>query len=65
MADWVSEPTILCVLETTMSAPSDSAGAGSEGWKVRCAPQASSTTSGTPCACATSARPATSATAPK
>ena len=55
IADCVRLPTILCVLETTRSAPSESACSGSSSWKARCAPQASSTTSGTPCAWATSA----------
>jgi hypothetical protein len=65
IADWVRLPTILCVLEMTRSAPAASACSGSRSWNARCAPQASSTTSGTPRACATSARPRTSATAPK
>ena len=65
IADWVRLPTTLWMLEITRSAPRLSAGAGSSSWKPRWAPQASSTTSGTPCACATSVSPATSATAPK
>src|SRR3954452_13848637 len=65
MADCVKLPTTLCVLDTTRSPPSVSACAGSSSENARCAPHASSTSSGTPCACATSACPATSATAPK
>ncbi len=65
MADWVSDPTILCVLDTTRSAPTESAWSGRSSWKAMCAPHDSSTTSGTPWEWATSASPATSATAPK
>src|SRR3954462_5463856 len=65
MADCVKLPTTLCVLDTTRSAPSASACAGSSSENARCAPHASSTINGTPWACATSACPATSATAPK
>ena len=65
MADWVRLPTTLWMLEITRSAPWLRAGAGSSSWNARCAPQASSTTSGTPCEWATSASAATSATAPK
>ena len=65
MADCVRLPTILWVLEITRSAPSASAWSGRSSWKARCAPQDSSTTSGTPCECATSSSAATSAIAPK
>ena len=65
IADCVRLPTILWVLEMTRSAPADRACSGSRSWNARCAPQASSTTSGTPCAWAASAKPRTSATAPK
>ena len=40
----------------TRSAPAASACTGRSGWNARCAPQASSTTSGTPCEWATSTR---------
>ena len=65
IAAWVRLPTILWVEEVTRSAPQLSASGGRSGWKWRWAPQASSTTSGRPRSCATSARPATSAQAPK
>ena len=58
IADCVRLPTILCVLDTTRSAPAASACSGSASWNARCAPHASSTTSGTPCSCATSLKPA-------
>ncbi len=65
IADWPRLPTILCVLEITRSAPAASACSGRSSWNAMCAPQASSTTSGTSCACATSASPRTSAAEPK
>ena len=46
IAAWVRLPTILWVEEITRSAPLEIASGGSSGWKRRCAPQASSTTSG-------------------
>ena len=64
IADWVSEPTVLCVEVSTASAPRSSALAGTPGWKPKCGPQAWSTTSGTPAAWQTSAQPATSAAMP-
>ena len=50
IADWVSEPTILCVEVSTASAPCWSADGGRSGWKPKCEPHAWSTTSGTPAA---------------
>ncbi len=64
IADWVSEPTILCVEVIIASAPSASAADGSAGWKPKCGPHAWSTTSGTPAWWATAAQPATSALIP-
>ena len=64
IADWVSEPTILCVEVSTASAPCASALGGTRGWKPKCGPQDWSTTSGTPAAWHTSAQPATSAAMP-
>ena len=64
IADWVSEPTILCVEVSTASAPSASALSGTSGWKPKCGPQAWSTTSGTPASWQTSAQAATSAAMP-
>ena len=55
IADWVIEPTILWTEESTTSAPLSSAAVGSATEKCRWAPHDSSTTSGTPRACATSA----------
>ena len=55
MADWVRLPACLWVLETTRSAPGRERVPGSASLKARCAPHASSTTSGTPWACATRA----------
>ena len=64
IADWVSEPTILCVEVSTASAPCWSADGGRSGWKPKCEPHDWSTTSGTPAAAQTAAQPATSAAIP-
>ena len=64
IADWVSEPTILCVEVRTASAPCCSADGGRSGWKPKCEPHDWSTTSGTPAAAQTAAQPATSAAIP-
>ncbi len=50
IADCVRDPAILWVLVSTASAPSDSALAGTSGWKPKCGPHDWSTTSGTPAA---------------
>ena len=64
IADWVSEPTILCVEVSAASAPCCSAEGGTMRWKPKCGPHAWSTTSAAPAAWATSAQPATSAAMP-
>ena len=65
MADWVSEPTILWVLDTTMSAPSDSAGAGSAGGRSGARPRPRPPPAARRASAPPRPAPATSATAPK
>src|SRR5947209_16119987 len=49
------EPSILCVELMHMSAPACIADSGSAGWKWKCGPHASSTSSGILCSCAIAA----------
>src|SRR3989440_1834248 len=55
MAEPPRLPTSLCTPDRTRSAPAASACSGSASWNAKCAPQASSTISGTFQECATSA----------
>ncbi len=63
-APWVKAASVLCADVTSASAPRASVCGGRPGWKPRCAPQAWSTTSGTPAARQASAIAATSESTP-
>jgi len=64
-APCVKLPSTLWALETALSTPLAMPDGGRAGWKWKCGPHASSTWTGTPRACATSAMAARSDATPQ